>query len=88
MTQKKKVVMKNEVDEEKSSTKEIEVDELVGPKTKKPVDLESALEPVGIIDEKTDDEIPAAVDDTEESTSEEITLDDEELNPFGDKWEQ
>ncbi len=89
MAQKKKV-LKNKEDK---NTKDKEVveeneEEIVGPKAKKSVDLESALEPANIIDDKTDDEIPVITDDGEESTSEELSLDDDELNPFGDKWEQ
>jgi hypothetical protein len=64
-----------------------EVEEVIGPKAKKGVDLESALEPAVIIDEKVDEDLPVVAED-EESAVDEVTLDDEELNPFGDKWEQ
>jgi len=64
-----------------------EVEEVIGPKAKKGVDLESALEPAVIIDEKVDEDLPVSSED-EESAADEVTLDDEELNPFGDKWEQ
>ena len=39
------------------------------------------------LEEKTDEEVPAT-DDPDEVASDEIALDDEELNPFGDKWVQ
>jgi hypothetical protein len=67
---------------------EAEVAELDGPKSKKPIDLEAALEPAAIIDEKVEDEVLPVGEETEDGTAEELTLDDEELNPFGDKWEQ
>lgn len=38
-------------------------------------------------DLKLDEEIKPVGEDDEEEASEESTLDDEELNPFGDKWE-
>ncbi len=63
-------------------------EEIVGPKAKKSVDIESALEPAAIIDEKSDDEIPAVTEDGEDALGDELSLDDDELNPFGDKWEQ
>lgn len=76
----------------KSAAKEAEIEndpvELGDPKEKKTVDLESALEPAVIVDEKVDDEISVIGDDPEESGTDELSLDDDELNPFGDKWEQ
>jgi hypothetical protein len=87
MAQKKKV-LKNKETKNTDTVEENEEEEIVGTKSKKPVDLESALEPANIIDEKTDDEIPVITDDSEESAGEELSLDDDELNPFGDKWEQ
>ncbi len=94
MAQKKKIsIKKSKTKESASPEQETEVEtsedaeEVVGPKAKKGVDLESALEPASIIDEKVDEDLPISLDD-EESASEEISLDDEELNPFGDKWEQ
>lgn len=91
MTQKKKSAVKNkekDIETEKSSIDEEEMDEPVGPKAKKSVDLESALEPAIIVDEKPEDEAPILSDDSDDSVSDEISLDDDELNPFGDKWEQ
>ena len=54
---------------------------------KKTSDLESILEPALILEEKTEEDPLAVVEETDES-NEEVSLDDEELNPFGDKWEQ
>lgn len=86
MAQKKKTVTKNkEIENKKDSVDE---EEVIEPKAKKAVDLESALEPVSIIDEKVEDETLVLTDEGDESVGEEISLDDEEINPFGDKWEQ
>jgi hypothetical protein len=93
MAQKKKVATKNKTKEKEVSPQETDAEtsedsmELDGPKAKKGVDLESALEPAVIIDEKSDEDVPVVTDDDESSTDE-LSLDDEELNPFGDKWEQ
>ena len=71
-------------DEEESEDEDIVP---AGPKAKKsPIDIECVLEPAPIIDEKEDD-VPVAGDDDELNT-EDLTLDDDDLNPFGDKWEQ
>jgi hypothetical protein len=88
MAQKKKVLKNKEDKNTKDIAEENEEEEVVGPKAKKSVDLESALEPANIIDDKADEEIPVITDDSEESSNEELSLDDDELNPFGDKWEQ
>jgi len=53
---------------------------------KKIIDVDAVLEPA-LIEEKGDDEVPVVTEDAEEG-GDEISLDDEELNPFGDKWEQ
>ena len=55
--------------------------------TKKPIEIE-IREDAAQSEEKTDSEIPAAADEQEELATEEASLDDDELNPFGDKWEQ
>ncbi len=57
------------------------------PKSKKPVDLEAILEPSSVVDEKIDDVLIPPSDDAEESGDEDL-MDEEEINPFGDKWEQ
>ena len=93
MAQKKKVATKNNTKEKEVSSQETDPEtsedtmELEGPKAKKSVDLESALEPAVIIDEKSDEDVPVVTDD-EDASGDELSLDDEELNPFGDKWEQ
>jgi hypothetical protein len=60
---------------------------LTSTKNKKPIEIE---EPEAIlpVDEKVADEDSPAVTEDEESVSEEVALDDEEVNPFGDKWEE
>lgn len=40
-----------------------------------------------VADVKSDDEIVAPGDEEEDPLAEDATLDEEELNPFGDKWE-
>lgn len=57
------------------------------PKSKKPIDLEAILEPSSVVDEKIDDVLAPLSEDSEE-ISDEDSLDEEEINPFGDKWEQ
>ncbi len=89
MAQKKKEIIKTKTKEvEKEPELSEESDEIEGPKAKKPIDLEAALEPAIVVDEKSEDEVPVVTDDSEDSSADEISLDDEELNPFGDKWEQ
>lgn len=89
MAQKKKQnkKVKSKSAEVESET-ENDVAEIGDPKTKKVIDIEAALEPAAIVDEKIEDEIPPIAEDLEDASSEEISLDDDELNPFGDKWEQ
>lgn len=84
---KEKTKVANHETESETNKDTDEIEEVEGPKAKKSVDLESALEPAVIIDEKTDDDLPLMSDD-EDSSSDELSLDDDELNPFGDKWEQ
>jgi hypothetical protein len=44
-------------------------------------------EEIAIPDEKID-EVPVVAEETdEEAAAEELSLDDDELDPFGDKWE-
>lgn len=56
---------------------------------KKIIEIDITEETVPL-DEKAEEETLAAEDaeDAEDAAVEEITLDDDELNPFGDKWEQ
>lgn len=59
------------------------------PEIKKILDLDDEVvlpvEKAAIVD---DDEIPEGGAPTEDADEEEATLDEEEINPFGDKWEQ
>jgi hypothetical protein len=58
-------------------------------KNKKPIELELPEEPVAVvIDDKTEEETAVLGEEAEELAAEDLGLDDEELNPFGDKWEQ
>ena len=56
-------------------------------KTKKPLEFDLPEE-AAPLDDKIDDDAPAVNEETDELSSDESTLDDDELNPFGDKWEQ
>ena len=47
-----------------------------------PEEVEGVIEP----EEKIDDD--AIAEDAEDELGEEVSLDNEELNPFGDKWEE
>jgi hypothetical protein len=85
---KSKIKEKQSVANPEIESETTEEEEIVGPKAKKSVDIESALEPATIIDEKSDDDLPVVTEDGEDSLGDELSLDDEELNPFGDKWEQ
>ncbi len=58
---------------------------LVPSKIKKPVELDEP-EAVASIDEKIEDDPLIAA--TEEEEVEEVSLDGEDLNPFGDRWEE
>ncbi|HTK33512.1 MAG TPA: hypothetical protein VL335_03135 [Candidatus Paceibacterota bacterium] len=68
---------------------EIEAD-IISPKSKlkKPAEVDAAdILPEVAIDEKIDEDAP--VIPLEDEEAEELpTLDDEDLNPFGDKWEE
>lgn len=56
-------------------------------KNKKPIEIDEPEPIVGAVEEKIEeDPLIAAVE--EEDSSEEIGLDGEELNPFGDRWEE
>ncbi|MFA6295471.1 MAG: hypothetical protein WC666_03540 [Candidatus Paceibacterota bacterium] len=56
-------------------------------KNKKIIELDTVEDAVPVLEEKSDEETPAT-EDTDDSNTDEISLDDDELNPFGDKWEQ
>lgn len=74
---KKKSVVKNKNNDE-------EVDP---PKVKKIIEMEESEISGVIVDEKAPDDAFIS-DDSEELEVEEVGMDDEDLNPFGDKWEQ
>jgi len=89
MSQKKTLHTKTKpVQKDVETEGEIETTEIDGPKAKKEIDLEAALEPAVIVEEKIEDDIASTPEDGEDELGEEAVLDDEELNPFGDKWEQ
>ena len=74
--------------EEVEENEEVEAD-IIGAKgkVKKPAEIDTA-DILPEVDEKiVDEENPLLVGE-EEETDEEASLDDEDLNPFGDKWEQ
>ena len=56
-------------------------------KNKKTIELDVAEEVLPTMEEKLEEETSIS-DDSEDSSADELTLDDDELNPFGDKWEQ
>jgi len=43
---------------------------------------------IEVAEEKPEEEPVVKVEEEEELLGEEVSLDDEELNPFGDKWEE
>ena len=57
-------------------------------KITRPVDLDLPDEIVTPEEKAVDPEAVPSEDEVVEEPPEEVTLDDEELNPFGDKWEQ
>jgi len=68
-----------------------EEEEVIKPavKGKKSLEIELPEEPAVLsLEEKPEDETPVVAEDAEELAAEEVSLDDDELNPFGDKWEQ
>ena len=70
--------------------KEIETEEHddvgLAPNIKKIIEIDEPEPVVGVIEEKVEDEIPIVVED-DESLSDETGLDDDEVDPFGDKYE-
>ncbi len=54
---------------------------------KKTLDIDELVPPIVDTDEKIDDEAIIAPDTDGDIESDEPDLDDESLNPFGDKWE-
>lgn len=71
-------------------TKEVEETDELSPekaKGKKSFDFEAAIEPVAIIDKVEETEVLVESEDGED-TGDGPELDDEEINPFKDKWEE
>ncbi len=64
-----------------------EIDDPLLSKNKKPLEIDIPDEIITPIEEKTDEEL-AVTEDGEDASGDELSLDDDELNPFGDKWEQ
>lgn len=56
-------------------------------KNKKILEVDE-IEPAIVIEEKIEEDPLIAIIEDEEGSAEEITLDNEELNPFGDRWEE
>ena len=75
----------------KGSEAVIDEDDLLVPsldsKIKKPIEID-VIEAVLNIDEKIEPEVIVADEGAEEAATEELAIDDEEIDPFGDKWEQ
>ncbi len=80
--QKGKAVEKKRVDH----TEEHEEEELPA-KAPKIIEIDEPEPVVGAVEEKTDDDLPVVTDDEDSLGSEEVGLDDEEVDPFGDKYE-
>ena len=72
-----------------SKVSDEEVDEVVAPASKisKVVEVDIQDDVIGIVEEKPEADPLLAEEDVEDAASEESALDDEEINPFGDKWE-
>lgn len=66
-----------------------ETEEVVAPVSKisKAVEVDIQDDVIGIVEEKPEIDPLLADDESDDSATEEAGLDDEEINPFGDKWE-
>ena len=89
MAQKKIVHLKQAKNKkvERETENELDVPETEETKSKKPLDLEAALEPASVIEDKIEEDPLVATEDSEED-EDGLSLDDDELKPFQDKWEQ
>lgn len=61
------------------------------PKAKKVVEIEEPEAVIGVVEEKEeklDEDGMPITEDEDEAGTEEAGIDDEEVNPFGDKWEE
>jgi hypothetical protein len=70
---------------EESGHPETDLDVKPG-KAKKPIEIDEPEVAVAIDEKVEDDPLVGAVE--EDDTAEEISLDGEEINPFGDRWEE
>lgn len=71
--------------EEEVEREEHETDVAPG-KVKKPIEIEEPEADVGV-DEKSEED-PLLGANEEDELSDEVSLDGEEINPFGDRWEE
>lgn len=69
---------------EEHAEHELEADVPIS-KNKKPIEIDEPEPVIGIEEKVEEDPLVAAVE--EDDSAEEISLDGEELNPFGDRWE-
>ena len=80
--QKSKLAEKKPADE----TEEHE-EEGASAKTPKIVEIDEPEPVIGAVEEKLEDEAPVVTEDDELLSSDDAGLDDEEVDPFGDKYE-
>ncbi|MEI7462821.1 MAG: hypothetical protein WCK03_00305 [Candidatus Taylorbacteria bacterium] len=66
-----------------------DADDIAAPVSKinKVIDIYIQDDVVGVVEEKPETDPLTTNEESDESASEESGLDDEEINPFGDKWE-
>lgn len=57
-------------------------------KAKKPIEIDEHEPILGGTDEKLEEDPLAAPTEDDELSGDELSLDGEELNPFGDRWEE
>ncbi|OHA17239.1 MAG: hypothetical protein A3C79_02875 [Candidatus Taylorbacteria bacterium RIFCSPHIGHO2_02_FULL_45_28] len=70
-------------------TKETEQEpvlEIKSGKSKKPIEIEESEAIIGVEEKIEEDPLVAPVE--EDDSADEISLDGEEINPFGDRWEE
>ena len=81
--------LKKKAPEVSDSEEDTETDEeeKVLPLKKAVIEIDEP-EPIVAVDEKIEDDALPVTDDEDVLGSEEIAIDDEELDPFGDKWEE
>lgn len=74
------------VSEPKIDDGDQEADLEIKPGKTKPIEIDEP-EPIVSIDEKVEED-PLAMPTDEDDSADEISLDGEEINPFGDRWEE